>query len=240
MNTEAKKKSQSALLARQQIQDAFRALEGPEEHLEVFRSLGSEIRKRALEEDSYSRKIKKVSQEELYQIIPSAPVAIYVWDRNNFDRCPESIRPRPIKLQVSEAVAFMRRPDILVLAPPIGVTEKPSASGPEQLERLTEEVDRVQMQLRARISEILTALSGQDFETLEAKQEIVAKINRLLSAAGTPKLVCPTCDEPGLLRAEAVTKNVGGLFRFRHTTGKKGNHSSVRFPDTRIWVPPEE
>jgi len=122
---------------------------------------------------------------------------------------------------------FVQLPSIEEKRKPRAERDSPSA---ERIDVLIANLELIQTSLRTKTQQLLQELSGKEYDTLEAKREVVSKINRLLSAADA-RIECPNCGEPASLRC-AVTGNAkDGAFQFEHHRPKTVHGAKTRFPE---------
>jgi predicted RNA-binding Zn-ribbon protein involved in translation (DUF1610 family) len=88
-------------------------------------------------------------------------------------------------------------------------------SATAQLDSLEQEISSHQAAIRRCIENTLSHLKGWTSNSLRDKQTFATRVHRLLDSHGL-RVVCPTCGEPSILRAQATGNSRAGAFTFDH------------------------
>lgn len=94
---------------------------------------------------------------------------------------------------------------------PLAVTRR-------QVDRLKEQLHRLQRTMRLAIEQTLAEWAGQSFGSLEANREMTSTIHAMLEGHGL-RVACPECGHPAILRCGPRPGLPNGVFVFDHVIG---------------------
>jgi len=123
-------------------------------------------------------------------------------------------------------------------SPPQTPTDSLSAER-QQLDRLQEQLNRLQRTVRLAIEQTLAQWSGKSFGSLDANRAMATTIHDVLEGHGL-RVRCPECGHAAILRCGARPGLPDGVFVFDHViAGRRTFHGGgTTLPDLRLTAKP--
>jgi hypothetical protein len=126
---------------------------------------------------------------------------------------------------------------------PTDVTRASRESVAHILDQLNDSLEGLIRPVRDAMQQLLAALEGKSFGSLEANQAVTRRVQQLIERLGM-RVACPKtgCGEPALLRCAAAGNSTHGVFQFDHSVaGKRTTHlGSSLFPPVRLVDAPTD